>query len=481
MSVHVVRRIELPVVREDDIVVVRRAVRKLAEDTKFDTFAMAALTTATSELTRNIWTHAGQGNVTMDEIADGDRRGVRIEFKDQGPGISDVDRALRGGYSSAKSMGLGLSGSRRLVDTFSIETEVGKGTRIVIEKWTRYALPVKAALVSGWLGPEEGLKVTDSASLGAVEMRSREVASEVGLAPAEADALVRIATGLGLQQLSHGRYGEIIVRRCARGPLAGVEIMAADRGAGLLDPGEAFSQVDDSSELTLAGVARLSDELDVDVRVDEGTLFVARKFAAPPPHRSEVGIYGRALVGESDNGDHAAYVRDADGITLMVVDGVGHGSAANEAARIAVDTFLSSLARGDSLVDIVDAADRALVGSRGAAVSIARLDFSTATARHAGAGNVTARVLRSGGDWFTFAPVSRILGDRNTSRGAARVREESTAFPPGASLVVFTDGLTSGAGSGEPTVLRAHPITGADFIARHHARKTDDLLVMVAR
>ena len=124
--------------REDDIVVVRRRVRDIAELRKFDSFATAAITTATSELARNVIVHGGTGTATIDEVSDGSRVGIRVLFEDRGPGIGDLDRVMRGGYSTAKSMGLGLSGSKRLVDEFSIDTAPGVGTRVTVLKWKRF-------------------------------------------------------------------------------------------------------------------------------------------------------------------------------------------------------------------------------------------------------------------------------------------------------------------------------------------------------
>jgi serine/threonine-protein kinase RsbT len=125
----------LPVAGEDDIIVVRRAVRTLAEAHGFDTFASAALVTATSELTRNAWSHAGGGIALIDVVEEGDRVGVRVTLKDSGPGIADPTAALAGGFSTAKSLGLGLSGSRRLVDEFNLQSIVGQGTTVEILKW----------------------------------------------------------------------------------------------------------------------------------------------------------------------------------------------------------------------------------------------------------------------------------------------------------------------------------------------------------
>jgi len=137
-SPQVLSHLEMPITSEDDVVIVRRKVRALAQARGFDAFALAALTTATSELTRNVWVHAGRGNALIEELTDGQRFGVRVTFRDEGPGIDDIERALAGGYSTAKTMGLGLSGSRRLVDEFLLESTPGKGTLVRLIKWTRF-------------------------------------------------------------------------------------------------------------------------------------------------------------------------------------------------------------------------------------------------------------------------------------------------------------------------------------------------------
>lgn len=124
--------------REEDIVHVRKRARMLAQARGFDAFACAALTTAASELARNVWVHGGGGHATLEELSDGNRFGIRMVFRDQGPGIADLERALQGGYSTARSLGLGLSGTRRLVEDFTIDSRPGEGTRVTITKWTRF-------------------------------------------------------------------------------------------------------------------------------------------------------------------------------------------------------------------------------------------------------------------------------------------------------------------------------------------------------
>jgi len=123
---------------EADIALVRRRVREVAQELGFDAFATAAITTAASELARNVWTHAHGGQSTIARVLDGRRRGVRLEFRDQGPGIADLPRVMAGGFSTARSLGLGLSGSKRLVDEFHIETSPGQGTLVQVTKWARY-------------------------------------------------------------------------------------------------------------------------------------------------------------------------------------------------------------------------------------------------------------------------------------------------------------------------------------------------------
>jgi serine/threonine-protein kinase RsbT len=138
MSLRSLSRVEMEVTSEDDVVLARGHARTLAEERGFDAFATAAITTAASELARNIWVHAKSGMVIVEEIEDDSERvGLRLEFRDRGPGIADVGRVLAGGFSTARSLGLGLSGSRRLMDEFAIESALGKGTVITILKWKR--------------------------------------------------------------------------------------------------------------------------------------------------------------------------------------------------------------------------------------------------------------------------------------------------------------------------------------------------------
>ena len=138
MALEVFSSDRIPITCEDDIVTVRRRARALAQERGFDAFALAAVSTAASELARNTLTHGKGGCATIEVVLNGQRAGIRMRFDDEGPGIAELDRALAGGYSTGKSLGLGLSGSRRLVDEFAIESHPGDGTTVTVTKWARF-------------------------------------------------------------------------------------------------------------------------------------------------------------------------------------------------------------------------------------------------------------------------------------------------------------------------------------------------------
>jgi serine/threonine-protein kinase RsbT len=128
---------EFRIDKEADIVAVRQQVRELAKELRFDQFAVAAITTAASELSRNIWVHAKKGHAHIRILRNGRKVGLELEFVDCGPGIADLNRVLAGGFSTSKSLGLGLSGTKRLVDEFNIDSAPGRGTKVVIRKWKK--------------------------------------------------------------------------------------------------------------------------------------------------------------------------------------------------------------------------------------------------------------------------------------------------------------------------------------------------------
>lgn len=125
----------LPLTAPEHVVIVRQAVRQRAVDIGLSLVDQTKIVTAASELGRNTIQHGGGGHVTIEVISDGIRKGVRLSFKDEGPGISDVALAMKDGYSTGGGLGLGLSGAKRLSNEFSINSTPGGGTSVVITRW----------------------------------------------------------------------------------------------------------------------------------------------------------------------------------------------------------------------------------------------------------------------------------------------------------------------------------------------------------
>ena len=131
-----VRRREVIQLRSDsDVVRARQSVRTMAAESGFSLVDQTKIVTASSELARNTIVYGGGGTLTLEALEDTPRKGVRMVFEDQGPGIADIARAMQDGYTSGNGMGLGLGGSRRLVNEFDITSVVGSGTRVVATRW----------------------------------------------------------------------------------------------------------------------------------------------------------------------------------------------------------------------------------------------------------------------------------------------------------------------------------------------------------
>lgn len=125
----------LPLRSEQDIVVARQAVRQVAQRLRFSLVDQTKMVTAASELARNALVYGGGGDMHWSVVRNGPRTGLRLEFVDEGPGIADLALALTDGWSSGSGLGLGLTGTRRLVNEFDLDSAPGRGTRVTITRW----------------------------------------------------------------------------------------------------------------------------------------------------------------------------------------------------------------------------------------------------------------------------------------------------------------------------------------------------------
>ena len=129
--------LRIPVTADVDVVNARQKGRELAAQAGFSSGDQTVIAAAISEIARNILNYAKRGEVVLSVVTNGDRQGVIVVARDQGPGIPDVQRALEDGYSTSGGLGLGLPGARRLMDDFDVTSSVGKGTTVTMKKWRR--------------------------------------------------------------------------------------------------------------------------------------------------------------------------------------------------------------------------------------------------------------------------------------------------------------------------------------------------------
>jgi serine/threonine-protein kinase RsbT len=127
----------VPIRADVDVVVARQKIRGLVSDLRFSGSELTLIATAISEVARNIVSYAGSGEIVMRVVQRGQRRGITVVARDRGPGIADIERAMEDGFSTSRGLGLGLPGSKRLMDEFELVSEVGKGTEITMTKWER--------------------------------------------------------------------------------------------------------------------------------------------------------------------------------------------------------------------------------------------------------------------------------------------------------------------------------------------------------
>jgi anti-sigma regulatory factor (Ser/Thr protein kinase) len=326
-------------------------------------------------------------------------------------------------------------------------------------------------------GAAPGLRfdVDDEASIILAREAIRQQAAAAGLEAARAEALVTAASELGHNQLAHARRGWLAVSTIARDGVAGIEVVAGDEGRGIGDPSAALRgapRASGSLGVGLSAAYRLCDEMDFDVRAGEGTWIAARKFAAPVP-RSEVGIFGRPIAGETESGDDAALVRTPRALLVAVADGLGHGPEAREASARA----MAVVRAGGEPRALLASCHQALQGTRGAVMAAARFDHAAGVLTHAGAGNITSHLyrLRAG---RRFGAVSCVLGAPGPE---PRLREDREPLVPRPLLVMFSDGVSARADVSEDLeLLRQPPLVIAHQLVARHGRSTDDALVLVA-
>lgn len=317
--------------------------------------------------------------------------------------------------------------------------------------------------------------ISEPSQVGEARRQIVALAAEAGLDPAQQGKLALVVNELGSNLVKHGDGGQIIAR-VPKGPPA-VELLALDRGSGMASIAECFRDgysTAGSPGTGLGAVQRLATRVDVYSTQPGGTAILALVGADGYPGSLETGLVSVPKTGEKICGDAWAVAAEQELPALMVVDGLGHGVVAADAARLAVRAFdASSHLPPGALVAVVH---DALRGSRGAAVSVARIDRARGVVAYAGVGNVAGVVVR-GGD-------SRHLvsGDGTAGHDVGRIKEFSYPWSDDALLIMHSDGLGSRWQIERyPGLSSRHPSLVAGVLYRDWSRGRDDVTVVVAR
>ena len=312
--------------------------------------------------------------------------------------------------------------------------------------------------------------VIDDGSKVGEARRAAHTLANFELDAALAGKIAIAATELATNLLLHAGGGELLLQKLGSDDSPSVELLAIDRGPGMADVSRCMSDgysTGGTQGTGLGAVRRLASEFDIYSAPGEGTVVLARFGAASEVRYGAVNV---AVAGEPECGDAWCLVRDVDGIALIVIDGLGHGTFAAEAARAGIDAFM--LAPGDSPREILQRANQQMSKTRGGAAACARL--ANGSMSYAGVGNINGHLVTD--------EKSQGLVSHNGTLGLYQrpAQQFEYSVDPGALLIMHSDGLSARWDlKRRPELLRAHPAIIAGVLYRDHGRERDDATVVV--
>ncbi|WP_440967381.1 SpoIIE family protein phosphatase [Massilia sp. GER05] len=331
------------------------------------------------------------------------------------------------------------------------------------------------------LSPQLNFAIAHASDVSAARRAGQKLADTLGFDDVKAGRLAIIITEAATNILKHAGEGTISIMRTQSGAaMPGVDVVAVDNGPGIADID--FALRDGVSTAGTAGTGlgalrRQADEFDAWTQLGRGSAFFMRIWqgAAPPePCGIEVGALCMPLAGEDESGDGWGVTCDLDGATLVGVDGLGHGPEAAKAAAGAIQALQKRPAALPS--EVLHTAHELLRITRGAAMSVARIDYSGGDIRCAGIGNVAA-VVFDGAARRALVSHNGIVG-----HNMRKVQEFTAPFPPGALCVLASDGIQTQWDLGAYPGLHMHaPALVAAVLMRDFIRRRDDAMVLVAR
>jgi anti-sigma regulatory factor (Ser/Thr protein kinase) len=302
------------------------------------------------------------------------------------------------------------------------------------------------------------------------------MAREEGLDETQIANISLIATEVCTNLLKHARGGEVFLSRLSGRSGPGLEILSVDRGPGMVDVNQCLEDGYSSVHTPgtgLGAVARLSQEFDIYSERNKGTVLMTR-VGGTGKAKTIVGALVKPISGEDMAGDAWAYCEDGSGMTLVVVDGLGHGLMAARASAEAVSAFRR--ANDFAPIPVLTRIHGSLRGTRGAAVAVLHLDRDAATVRYAGIGNIAGVIVKPG------KPVAMVSHNGTAGFHAPRLQEFSYQLPPESLIVMHSDGLTTSWNLDDYIGLRSkHPSIVAGVLYRDASRNRDDVCVVAAK
>ncbi len=325
------------------------------------------------------------------------------------------------------------------------------------------------------------IRVTDATHAGEARRHAARFAEDANLGERESGSLAIVVTEIATNLVKHAGNGTLVIDSLEKSGNSGVRVLGLDKGPGMRDLGTAlrdgFSTAGTAGN-GLGAIKRLSTGFDIHTSPGLGTAVLA-EFWRPGKmlqHVSplEVGVFSLPIKGEDVSGDGWAAKRTAESMLLMVVDGLGHGILASEAAREAESVF--ARARHDSPAPILQDAHDFLKKTRGAAMAVVSLHLERQLISFAGVGNIGSSIVTPGG--------SRGMASHNGIVGHQMQRIQEFTFPWNSDsiLVMYSDGLKSSWDLSQyPGVWNKHPALIAGMLYRDFSRERDDVTILIAK
>ncbi|MCS0628483.1 SpoIIE family protein phosphatase [Telluria mixta] len=331
------------------------------------------------------------------------------------------------------------------------------------------------------LSPQLNFAITHASDVAAARRAGQKLADALGFDDVKAGRLAIIITEAATNILKHAGEGTVTIMRTQSGvAMPGVDVVAVDNGPGIADLD--FALRDGVSTAGTAGTGlgalrRQADEFDAWTQHGRGSAFFMRIWRGAVPSEPcgiDVGALCTPLAGEDECGDGWGVTCDPDGATLLGVDGLGHGPEAAKAAAGAIEALEKRPAAAPG--EVVQTAHELLRITRGAALSVARIDYRSDEVRFAGIGNVSA-IVHDGMARRALVSHNGIVG-----HNMRKVQEFTVPFPPGALCVLASDGIQTQWDLSAYPGLHVHaPALVAAVLMRDYIRRRDDAMVLVAR